>query len=307
MLRTLLPRSLAHSPSLPVPFRRSYSSSTTTADHDVIVHRDHSHGCTTGVVIVTLNNPRTLNALSESSGNYFRDLMHHLSADNTIRCMILTGQGRAFSVGGDLAFLRARTRTAPQANAEIMRNFYARYLSVRQVPFPTIAAINGPAVGAGFCLALACDIRLATMDAKMGLNFVRLGLTPGMAGTHTLPIVTNPQVAARMMLTGDLVTGAEAEKLGMILKATSPDALLPEALALARRIASASPVAVRATTKTIRMSLDDGIERALWREADTQAHAYAAADIVEGLDAIEAKRDPIFSDFNHVPRTSETP
>ena len=123
-------------------------------------------------------------------------------------------------------------------------------------------------------------------STRSGLNFVRLGLTPGMAGTHILPIVTNPQVAARIMLTGDLVTGAEAEKLGMILKATSADALLPEALALARRIASASPVAVRATTKTIRLRTDDGIERALWREADTQAHVYAAADMIEGLDAV---------------------
>ncbi|TPX35116.1 hypothetical protein SmJEL517_g02430 [Synchytrium microbalum] len=278
---------------------RMYSSK---ADDPVVVEHDEVDGKKTGVIIVKFNRPKILNALTETSGNFFRDLMLELATDNSIRCMVLTGSGRAFSAGGDLAFLRARTRTAPQANAEIMRKFYSRYLTVREVPFPTIAAINGPAVGAGFCLALACDIRMATNEAKMGLNFVRLGLTPGMAGTHTLPIVTNPQVAARMVLTGDLVTGAEAEKLGMILKAVPSDTLLPEALAMARRIATASPVAVRATTKTLRLRIDDGIERALWREADTQAHAYATGDMHEGLDAVEAKRDPVFPDFSETMR-----
>jgi enoyl-CoA hydratase/carnithine racemase len=179
-----------------------------------------------------------------------------------------------------------------------MRHFYQTFLSIRHLPVPTIAAINGHAVGAGACITLACDIRLMSLDAKFGLNFVKLGLTPGMGGSHTLSLLTNPQVAARIILTGDLVSATEAKELGMVLETyEDPEKLMRGALDLARRIAANSPVAVRAATRTLRLRIDDGLERALWREADTQGLAYAGADMKEGLDAIKNKRTPLFKDF----------
>ena len=96
----------------------------------------------------------------------------------------MTGAGRAFSAGGDLSWLRQRARDTPSRNVEIMRNFYERFLSIRRVPLPVVCAINGHAIGAGLCFAMACDIRVASERAKMGFTFVGLGLHPGMACTH---------------------------------------------------------------------------------------------------------------------------
>ncbi|KAJ3095367.1 hypothetical protein HDU97_007012 [Phlyctochytrium planicorne] len=183
-----------------------------------------------------------------------------------------------------------------------MRNFYRSFLSIRDLPVPTIAAINGHAIGAGACLALACDMRVMGEGGKFGLNFVRIGLTPGMGGTHLLPRVTNPQVAARLILTGDLITSPEAHSLGLILESvpssqTDPFPVHTAALNLARRIASASPIAVRGAVRSLRIGMEDGMERALWREADAQGCAYGAGDMAEGLDAIAEGREGKYPDF----------
>ncbi|KAJ3321095.1 hypothetical protein HDU76_000147 [Blyttiomyces sp. JEL0837] len=245
---------------------RFYSSFNTNF---LSVEKDVENGKPTGVVTVSFNSPKNLNALTEQMGDEFASLMKTLSTDTTIRALILTGQGRAFSAGGDLKFLRARTETPPAANSEIMRKFYARFLSIRDLPFPTVAAINGHAVGAGAAVSLACDLRLIAQGAKFGLNFVKIGLTPGMASSHTLLRLTNPQVAARMILTGDLIDANEAKELGIVLKALPQDELLPEALALARKIASASPIAVRAATKTLRLAIDDDLMQLVNRARQT--------------------------------------
>ncbi|RKO84507.1 ClpP/crotonase-like domain-containing protein, partial [Blyttiomyces helicus] len=249
------------------------------------------------VYTVQFNRPKTLNALTSPMGSEFMRICASLASIPVVRAVVLTGSGRAFSAGGDLKFLWDRTRTPPDENAEIMRGFYGMFLgAVRTIPVPTIAAINGHAVGAGLCLALACDLRIAASNAKLGVNFVRLGLHPGMGATHTLPYLLPPQAAARLLLTGDLIDASEAASLGLVLKSVSADDLHAETLALARRIASASPVAVRATLKTLRIASGTGIDAALQREADAQAVCYAMQDMQEGLQAIEGKREPMFAD-----------
>ncbi|KAJ3218359.1 hypothetical protein HDU67_005908 [Dinochytrium kinnereticum] len=254
------------------------STGEATASSDYfLVSRDEVDGKKTGVVTVQFNRPKNLNALTAEMGK---------------------GSGRAFSAGGDLAFLRARTKTPAPRNAEIMRKFYASFLSIRELPVPTIAAINGHAIGAGACLALACDLRVMEEGkGRFGLNFVRIGLTPGMAGTHTLPRVTNPQVAARLILTGDLINAKEAQSLGVVLKSVPEGQVLSESLSIARRIATASPIAVRGATRSLRLTMDDNMERALWREADAQGLAYGAGDMAEGLDALAEGREPVYRDF----------
>ena len=186
------------------------------------------------VAVLTLNAPSKLNALSEDMGDELMEHVMTLQQNESVRCCVVTGAGKAFSAGGDLQFLMDRHNDSPENNISVMEKFYKRFLCLRKLPVPVIGAINGPAVGAGFCLGMfgkisgrfhyapsklsflilisvipstlalgGCDIRVASSKAKMGLTFVKLGLHPGMAATHFLPLIAGPQVAADLLLTGD--------------------------------------------------------------------------------------------------------
>jgi len=223
---------------------------------------------------------------------------------------VLTGAGRAFSAGGDLGFLKDRGNDTPSRNSVIMRRFYERFLSVRRLPVPVVAAINGPAIGAGLALALACDVRVARHDAKMGITFVQLGLHPGMGSTHFLPRIVGPQQASKLMLTGEVVDGIEAHRIGMVAEVVHEDdgvdadaasaTTLEVATKMARRMATAAPLAVRTCVRSIRMAQDDGLDRSLWREADAQAQVWNSRDLHEGVDALVEKRRAKFSDFENL-------
>ena len=230
------------------------------------------------------------NAVEEAVAS-LRDL-----APSELRAVILTGAGRAFSAGGDLNFLDARKSDNPTSNALVMRRFYSRFLSIRTLPVPVVACINGPAIGAGLCFAMASDVRVTHDAAKLGFTFVGLGLHPGMGGTHFLPNVCGAQAASRLLLTADVVSGAEAATIGLVAESHTDAASAHDAaLSMARRIAQQSPLAVRATTRTLRAANDVGLDAALQREADAQAQSYASADYAEGLRALKEKRAPAFA------------
>ena len=217
---------------------------------------------------------------------------------SNLGAVVLTGAGRAFSAGGDLQFLKRRGEDTPTRNAVIMRRFYERFLAVRRLPVPVVAAINGPAIGAGLALALACDVRVAARDAKMGITFVQLGLHPGMGSTHFLPRIVGPQQASKLMLTGDVIDGDEAHRIGMVAEVCDDgEAAQAAALKLASRMANAAPLAVRTCMRTIRMAQDDGLDRSLWREADAQAQVWNSRDLHEGVDALVEKRRAVFQDY----------
>lgn len=249
------------------------------------------------VKILTLNSPKSLNAMTVALGDAFHNAILSLRdlPPNELRAVVLTGEGRAFSAGGDLSFLEDRRVASPTSNALTMRAFYERFLSVRSLPVPVIACINGPAIGAGLCLAMGTDIRVTHDAAKLGFTFVGLGLHPGMGCTHTIAANAGGQAAARMLLTADVVSGAEAAKVGFV-SASLPDAdaARAEALGLSRRVAAQSPLAVRATVATLRRAANAGLDAALAREADAQAQSYASADYSEGLAALRGKRSPVF-------------
>jgi len=249
------------------------------------------------VAKITLNLPEKLNAMTAEIAEAFGGVVSQLLEDpSEYGAVVITGAGRAFSAGGDLDWLRLRCRDTPSRNSKIMHDFYGKFLCVRQIPLPVIAAINGPAVGAGLCFAMACDIRVVAAEAKLGFTFVGLGLHPGMGATHLVASVAGYEVAHRLLLSGDLVSGAEAKELRLVTQvAPSADVALAEAMALAARIAAQAPVAVRAAVRSLRQKQDRGLDAALWREADAQSYGYSTPDCLEGIEAVAAKRPPRFT------------
>jgi enoyl-CoA hydratase/carnithine racemase len=187
-----------------------------------------------------------------------------------------------------------RLRSLPFEEARrFMLSFYGRYLSVLDLPVPVIAAIEGPAIGAGLCVALACDVVFVAENSKLALNFVQLGLHPGMGATYLVPRKVGAQRAAELLLTGRRFEGKEAQTLGLALEALPPEQVLPRAMALAQSIASAAPLSVRALRKGLAVDRV-ALQAALEHEALAQAESYGSADLGEGLDAAKERRAPKF-------------
>jgi len=245
------------------------------------------------VAVITLNNPSKLNALTEPMGEALIDHVHEVKNLPDVRVAIVTGAGKAFSAGGDLDWLLARHRDAPDNNIRVMQDFYKKFLVLRSLPVPVIAAINGPAVGAGLCLAMGgADIRVANINARMGVTFTKLGLHPGMAATHFLPDIVGPQVAADLLLTGRLVSAEEALSLGLV--ARLGDSAMNIAMELAKDICLSGPVAIRTLVKTLRDRQNHGLEKAYMVEATAQSICYPTRDLAEGVKALQEKRSPVF-------------
>jgi enoyl-CoA hydratase len=246
------------------------------------------------VAVVTLDLPARRNAMSEAMTASWVGLMADLRADDGLAAVVVTGAAPAFCSGGDLSWLVGEP-DAPVAELRTrMLTFYRSWLSVRELEVPTVAALNGAAVGAGFALALACDLRYAALDARLGVPFTALGLHPGMATTWSLPDVAGSAVARDLLLTGRMVTGEEAERLGLVSRAVPADGVLDEAVTAAERIAAAAPVATRLTLQALRDTGRPSFESALQWEALAQATTLATRDVREGIAAAAAKRRPEF-------------
>lgn len=251
-----------------------------------------------GVALVTMDDPERRNAMTEQMGRDLATTLGELGDDPGLRCVVLTGTPPAFSAGGDLAMLEDLGRRAREDDFDAtatMRAFYDRFLAVRDVPVPVVAAINGHAVGAGLCVALACDLRIVAADAKVGLNFARLGLHPGMGGSWLLPRTLPQQQAARWLYTGALVPGDEAAAAGLALEALPADQVLPAALALAEEVAANAPLVVRQLKVTLAASEHADLSRQLDLEAAMQAVNYRTADLAEGVAAGRERRAPRFT------------
>ena len=253
------------------------------------------------VVTLTFNDPSRLNAMTQAMGESFRDVIAELAGDASLRAVVLTGAGRAFSAGGDLSMIEARAAQgasgSPSARGEIrdgMRAFYQLFLSVRDLPCPTLAAINGAAIGAGLCVALACDVRIVARDAKLGLNFTQLGLHPGMGATWTLPRLVGTARAAEILFSSRLFSGSEAAGFGLVSRALATADVLPATRALAAEFAAAAPLAVRGVKRALRRSAEASLEDQLSFEAQEQAACFESRDVQEGLAAARARRPPKF-------------
>lgn len=248
-----------------------------------------------GIMRLVLNDPENRNAMSEKMAAEFAAAINKLENDSAIRVLVLTGAGKAFSGGGHLDMLFEKTKIAPEKNRELMQTFYQQFLSVRRLPIPVIAAINGHAMGAAFCLALACDIRVSVSDAKMGLNFVHLGLHPGMGATYFLPRLVGPAVCAELLYRGLILSAADAKELGLLNHVVDSRAFNEAVLSVARDIAAVGPQAIRELKETLRSSESYSLEDCLNREAACQALDYSGPQFLEGITAAREKRSPKFS------------
>jgi enoyl-CoA hydratase/carnithine racemase len=223
----------------------------------------------------------------------FQSQVAQLAHDRGVRALIITGAGAAFSAGGDLAMLTAKPAKSMAQNRAEMLNYYQSFLGITKLPFPIICALNGHAIGAGLGLALACDIRLVSNTARLGLNFTRLGLHPGMGTTFFLPRLVGHAVALDLLTTGRVMNAEEALTLGMVSKVVAPDELAREAQFVADEYRQCGPAALAGLLQTLRPT-DDELARALTREADEQSKNYASAEFAEGLAAALEKRSPSF-------------
>jgi enoyl-CoA hydratase len=260
----------------------------------VLVRLDRSDP---GIAVLTLDDPERRNAMTAAMGDDLAARAAELMHDTELRVVVLTGSPPAFSAGGDLGMLEdlaERTREEGYDAADTMEAFYRRFLTVRELPVPVVAAVNGHAIGAGLCVALACDLRIVADDAKVGLNFARLGLHPGMGGSWFLPRLLGAQRAADWLYTGRLVTGTDATAQGLALRSVPAADVLPSALALAGEIAAASPTVVRQLKRNLAAVEHRDLDEALLVEARAQAVSYGTDDLLEGLAAARERREPHF-------------
>jgi enoyl-CoA hydratase/carnithine racemase len=254
------------------------------------------------VALVVFDDPERRNAMTEAMGRALTEVVARLAADPAVRAVVLTGEGSAFSAGGDLAMLEAKSsagreqpgEAARAANRAFMRDFYRLFLAVRDLPCPSIAAIQGAAIGAGLAVALACDLRIAAREAKLGLNFAKLGIHPGMGSSWTLPRLVGPAHAADLLLSGRIIDGVEAERIGLVNAAVPRDEVVATALARAEEIAACAPIAVRGAKRALAHTAAASLDEQLDFEAEQQAICYESADFAEGLRAAREKRPPRF-------------
>ena len=245
------------------------------------------------VATITLDRPEALNALTVPVKVALREALERLAVDRAVRAVILTGAGRAFCAGQDLAE-REQPDAAP-LDVELRERYNPIILALRAMGQPVIAAVNGVAAGAGASIAFACDLRIAAEDAGFVLAFGRIGLVPDSGATWFLPRLVGQARAAELALVGDPISADEALRIGLVSRVVPNDELLPQARALADRIAAGAPMAVALTKGALERAASIDLETALEGEAKLQGIAGASADHAEGLAAFREKRAPRFT------------
>jgi enoyl-CoA hydratase len=249
-----------------------------------------------GVAVLTLDNPDQRNAMSPAMTASWVRAVDHLAADRSVRAVVVTGEGAAFCSGGDTSWIASEPDATVDELRTRMMPFYRAWLSIRRLEVPTIAAVNGAAIGAGLCLALACDLRYAADSAKLGVPFVKLGMHPGMAATYLLPNVVGAAHARDLLLTGRVVTGEEARRMALVSGVSPREQLLEDAMTTARGIAASAPIATRLTTLALRDGGHADFEAALQWEGMAQPLTLATEDLQEGIAASRERRTPVFRD-----------
>ena len=249
-----------------------------------------------GIATLTMNRPERLNALGDTLRQDLHDAIVRASAESAIRVIILTGAGRGFCSGGDVKAMN-EAKESGQSQALLDKIAPARdqtILAMRDAPKPIIAAVNGPAAGAGMNIALACDIRIASTTARFGETFVKRGLHVDWGGTYFLPRLVGMAKACELIFTGEMIDAQEALKLGLVSSVVAPEALMPTVQELARKIAAGPPIAIRLAKRALYRSQDSDLRSALEFETYAQNICRDTEDAREGIRAFVDKRAPLF-------------
>lgn len=243
------------------------------------------------VAVLTINRPDALNALSSEVLEEISGAFEALQQDEDVRVIIITGAGRAFVAGADVAEMADLNMVEGRAFGNIGQELFRR---IEKSEKPTIAAINGYALGGGLELAMCCDIRIASETAVMGQPEVGLGIIPGFSGTQRLTQIVGKGRAAQMILTTENIGAAEALSYGLVNKVAAPEALMDEALAMAGTIAAKAPLAVRWANSAIKRGLEVDLDSGIAIEADLFGMCFATEDQKEGMHAFLERRKAEF-------------
>jgi len=247
-----------------------------------------------GVATITLNRPDVLNSFNRPMAAELRQALAEAAADRDVRAVLLTGAGRAFCAGQDLAEAMPKEGPAPDLGDIVARGYNPIVRTLRQIDKPVVCAVNGVAAGAGANLALACDFVLAAVDASFIQSFSKIGLVPDTGGTFFLPRLVGLARATAMMMLADKVTAPDAVAMGLILRTVETPRLLEEATALARQLATRPTRGLGLIKRALNASATNGLDEQLALEAQLQAEAGSTADYREGVKAFLEKRAPSF-------------
>jgi enoyl-CoA hydratase len=239
---------------------------------------------------IVINRPEVRNALNLETLHEMEQALDAWKYEQDVKVIIFSGEGtKSFAAGADIAQLNKRTMIEA-----LQPNMTATYRKIEEYEKPTIAAINGIALGGGLELALACDIRIAALHAKLGLPEVGLGIMPGAGGTQRLTRIIGKGRAMELILTGDIITAEEAERYGIVNRVVSQKELLETAEEYARKISTKGPLALQMAKAAINRGADIEMETALYLEKLAQTILVGSEDKVEGTQAFLDKRSPLF-------------
>lgn len=241
-----------------------------------------------GIGIITISRPEALNALNILFFKEFNDLLHNLHSSKDLRVLILTGDGKAFVAGADIAEMQKMKVKDGYNFSKIGQEAFSKLVNLE---VPVIAAVNGFALGGGCELAMACDFRIASSRAKFGMPEVSLGLIPGYGGTQRLSRLVGLGDALYLVLTGQMIEAADALRIGLVQKVVEPENLLIEAKNIASKIAEQGPYAVKTAKKVIRKGFSIEIDRGFELEAESFSKMFEK-DGIEGMKAFLEKRKP---------------
>jgi enoyl-CoA hydratase/carnithine racemase len=252
------------------------------------------------VVTLTLNAPDKRNAISTFADcDAVVAAVHRVNRDRSVRAVILTGAGTAFCAGGDLKAMRDRRGIIEGSHADLRENYRRGVQAMANALYdcdaPTIAAVNGPAIGLGLDVACMCDMRIASEKASFAESFVKVGIVPGDGGAWLLPRVVGMSVACEMSFTGDVLTPQEAKEVRLVSRVVPHEELMDAARALAGRIAANPPEMVRMTKRLLREGQHTRLSTLLEMSAAFQALAHSTEDHKEAVGAMLEKRKPTFT------------
>jgi enoyl-CoA hydratase/carnithine racemase len=246
-----------------------------------------------GIATIILNRPEVLNALNAKLSEELELAIEEVRKDNAVRVLVITGAGRAFCAGGDMKDLPVSPGDVVATTAAL-EQLHKVLLGVRQLEKPVIASVNGVAVGGGCDLALMCDIRIASENAKFGEAYVHVGGTSDSGGTYLLPHLIGTAKACELLFTGDMIDAKEAERIGLVNKVVPADKLTSTTQELAAKLAKGPPIAIGMMKTAIYMSLTQDIESAFCHTLYMTSLCLQTEDAKEGIAAFAEKRPPVF-------------